>query len=213
MELIGRKERQPSFLSTWHENGLEFFGSFGKGYASFDYQAMIVAGLNANGFDRNTWIASGKQGIFEEDNFTSPGYVARLDYKGVPGLRIGASFYYCADAGSNSDKADTYSSTGKIPVRIYTADAQYRNKYVVARANMVYGNLGNSAKLSEANTKLSNKSPYSRITPIAKNVVSYAAEAGLNISAFFKGNRKVPVIYPLHVMNIIIRKKRERPAR
>lgn len=43
---------------------------------------MIVAGLNANGFDRNTWIASGKQGIFEEDNFTSPGYVARLDYKG-----------------------------------------------------------------------------------------------------------------------------------
>ena len=48
---------------------------------------MIVAGLNANGFDRNTWIASGKQGIFEEDNFTSPGYVARLDYKGVPGLR------------------------------------------------------------------------------------------------------------------------------
>ena len=45
--------------------------------------------------------------------------------RGVPGLRIGASFYYCADAGSNSDKADTYSSTGKIPVRIYTADAQY----------------------------------------------------------------------------------------
>ena len=42
-------------------------------------KAMIVAGLNANGFDRNTWIASGKQGIFEEDNFTSPGYVARLD--------------------------------------------------------------------------------------------------------------------------------------
>ena len=67
---------------------------------------------------------------------------------------------------------------------------------MIARANMVYGNLGNSAKLSEANTKLSNKSPYSRITPIAKNVVSYAAEAGLNISAFFKGNRKVPVIYP-----------------
>lgn len=33
--------------STWHETGLEFFGSFGKGYARFDYQAMIVVGLNA----------------------------------------------------------------------------------------------------------------------------------------------------------------------
>lgn len=81
-----RPEGETTILpSTWHENGLEFFGSFGKGYASFDYQAMIVAGLNANGFDRNTWIASGKQGIFEEDNFTSPGYVARLDYKGFRG--------------------------------------------------------------------------------------------------------------------------------
>mgnify|MGYP003192769654 CR=1 FL=1 len=171
----------PVGLTNAHHEPINFFGTYRP-----EGETTI----------RNTWIASGKQGIFEEDNFTSPGYVARLDYKGVPGLRIGASFYYCADAGSNSDKADTYSSTGKIPVRIYTADAQYRNKYVVARANMVYGNLGNSAKLSEANTKLSNKSPYSRITPIAKNVVSYAAEAGLNISAFFKGNRKVPVIYP-----------------
>ena len=51
----------------------------------------------------------------------------------VPGLRIGASFYYCADAGSNSDKADTYSSTGKIPVRIYTADAQYLSLIHISR--------------------------------------------------------------------------------
>ena len=53
---------------------------------------MIVAGLNANGFDRNTWIASGKQGIFEEDNFTSPGYVASSGLQGVPGLRIALRF-------------------------------------------------------------------------------------------------------------------------
>jgi hypothetical protein len=192
-----RPEGETTILpSTWHENGLELFGSFGKGYASFDYQAMIVAGLNPNGFDRNTWVASGKQGIFEEDNLTSPAYVARLDYKGVPGLRVGASFYYCADAGSNSDKPDTYSSVGKIPLRIFTADAQYRNKYVIARGNVVYGNLGNSTGVSQVNIKLSNKSQYSRVVPVAKNAVSYAAEAGLNISAFFKNNKKVPVIYP-----------------
>lgn len=192
-----RPEGETTILpSTWHENGIEFFGSFGKGYASFDYQALIVAGLNPNGFDRNTWIAGGKQGIFEEDNFTSPAYVVRLDYKGVPGLRVGGSFYYCADAGSNSDKAATYSNYGKIPVRIFTGDAQYRNKYVIARGNVVYGNLGNSVGVSSANVLLSNKSPYSRLTPVAKNAVSYAAEAGLNISAFFKSDKKVPVIYP-----------------
>ncbi|GCB33860.1 hypothetical protein KGMB02408_08050 [Bacteroides faecalis] len=156
---------------------------------------MVVTGLNANGFDRNTWIAGGKQGFFEEDNFTSPAYVARLDYKGVPGLRVGASFYYCVNAGSNSDKAATYSKIGSIPVRIYTADAQYINKYVTARGNIVYGNLGNSAALSGKNTQLSNLSPYSRITPIAKNAVSYAGEVGVNIRSIFN-NSKIPVIYP-----------------
>ena len=189
-----RPEGETTILpSTWHENGIELFGSFGKGYAAFDYQAMVVAGLNANGFDRNTWIASGKQGIFEEDNFTSPGYVARLDYKGVPGLRLGASFYYCADAGANSDKMTEYNF--KVPVRIYTADAQYRNRYVTARANFVWGNLGNSTQVSNVNTKLSNKAPYTRVTPVAKKAVSYAGEVGVNISSFFK-EKKCPVIYP-----------------
>ena len=87
--------------STWRETGLAFFGSFGKGYARFDYQAMIVAGLNADGFGRDNWVAGGKQGLFEQDNFTSPAYVARLDYKGVSGLRAGVAFYYCNDVTAN----------------------------------------------------------------------------------------------------------------
>lgn len=49
-----RPEGETSIIpNTWHETGLEFFGQFGKGYASFNYQAMVVAGLNANGFDRD----------------------------------------------------------------------------------------------------------------------------------------------------------------
>lgn len=80
-----RPEGETTLLpSTWHENGLEIFGSFGKGYASFDYQAMVVAGLNPNGFDRNTWVGSGKQGIFEEDNFTSPHMYSAWTIKEFP---------------------------------------------------------------------------------------------------------------------------------
>lgn len=182
--------------STWHETGFEVFGTFGKKYTSFDYEVLVVAGLNANGFDRNTWVAGGKQGIFEVDNFTSPAYVFRLNYNGVPGLRVGASFYYCADAGANADKSQTYSSVGNIPVRIYTADAQYKNRFVTARANLISGNLGNSTAVSNKNASLSNASPYSRITPVAKKAVSYGGEVGINISAFFGENTKVPVIYP-----------------
>lgn len=192
-----RPEGERTLLpSTWHENGIEFFGTFGRNYTKFSYQALIVAGLNANGFDRNTWIASGKQGVFETDNFTSPGYTGRLNYEGIPGLRVGGSFYYCVNAGSNSDKSQTYASIGKIPVRIYTGDFQYRNKYVTARGNIIYGNLGNSKQLSSINTRLPNQSPYSRLTPIAKNAVSYGGEVGVNIRSFFKENSKIPTIYP-----------------
>lgn len=190
-----RPQSETSILpSTWHETGIELFGSFGRGYAHFDYQLMVVAGLNANGFDRNEWIVGGKAGWFETDNFTSPGYVARLDYSGVPGLRTGFSVYYCHDAGRNSDKEQTYSSIGRVPVAIGTWDIQYRNPYVTARGNVTYGYVGNSAALSDINRMLSNKSPYSRLIPVAKNALSYGAEAALNLHSVFK--KKFPTLYP-----------------
>ena len=192
-----RPEGETTILpSTWHETGIELFGTFGKGYTRFNYQAMVVTGLNANGFDRDTWVASGKQGIFEKDNFTSPGYVARLNYLGVPGLKVGGSFYFCNNTAANSDKHTEYNSIGKVPLRIYTADVQYKNKYVTARGNIVYGNLGNSKQLSDVNRRLSGLSPYSRLTPIAKHAVSYGGEVGFNLRAICKDNPKVPVIYP-----------------
>lgn len=113
----------------------------------------------------------------------------------MPGLRIGGSFYYCADAGSNSDKSHTYAGVGRIPVRIYTGDMQYRNKYVTARGNIVYGNIGKSLAVSKINSRLSNLSPYNKLTPVAKNAVSYAVEAEVNVSAFF-AQKKVLVVYP-----------------
>lgn len=190
-----RPEAETRLLpSTWHETGIEVFGSFGSGHASFDYQLMVVAGLNANGFDRDEWIIGGKEGVFETDNFTSPGYVGRLDYTGVAGLRIGWSGYYCRDAGSNSDKPHTYASIGRIPVAITTVDAQWRNSLVTARANLTYGYVGNSAALGDINRRLSNKSPYSRLVPIAKNAMSYGAEAGLNLRHII--GRSFPTIYP-----------------
>lgn len=191
-----RPEGETTILpSTWHETGLELFGTVGKKYYTFDYQALVVAGLNANGFDRNTWAGSGKQGIFEEDNFTSPAYVFRVDYRGVPGLRVGGSFYFCNDIGANSDKPTDYSRYGKMPLRIWTVDAQYINPYVTFRGNCVFGNLGNSLSISKRNGSLSNSSPYTRVTPVAKKAVSYGAELGLNVKNII-GVDKFPVIYP-----------------
>jgi len=179
--------------NTWHETGLQIMGQFGKKWASFDYTAMVVAGLNANGFDRNTWVASGKQGLFEVDNFTSPGYVARLNYRGIPGLRVGASFYYCHNAASNSDKPQTYNFN--VPVRIWSVDAQYQHPWFIVRGNLMGGNVGHSDMLSAKNLRLSNKAPYSRVTPIAERAVSYGAEAGLRLKNWVVSD-KMPDLIP-----------------
>ena len=181
---------------TWHETGIEFLGKFGKGYATFDYEAMIVTGLNANGFDRNKWVRGGKQGLFEGDNFTSPAYVARLNYTGVPGLRLGGAIYYCPNTGANADKLITYDEIGKIPVTIWSLDAQYTDRYVTARANYLSGNIAHADQVGAKNGKLSNKSGYSRTTPIAKRAVSYNAEVGVNLKNLVRGSEKFPVIYP-----------------
>ena len=79
--------------STWHETGLELFGSLGKGWYNFDYQLQVVTGLTADEFDRYDFVGGASQGIFEEDNFSRPAYVARVNYNGVPGLRVGGSWY------------------------------------------------------------------------------------------------------------------------
>lgn len=181
--------------NTWHETGLEFFGTLGRGHATFDYQLLVVSGLNANGFDRNNWAGEAKQGIFEEENFTSPGYAAKVAWRGIDGLRIGAGFYYCRNTGSNADKSQTYDGIGTFPVRIYNLEAEYRHRCFEVRANGLWGNLTNSDVMSKKNTMLSNKSPYSRITPIAHKAVAYGGEAGLNLRTIVNDER-MPCLIP-----------------
>lgn len=182
--------------STWHETGLEFFGTLGRGAATFDYQAMVTAGLNPNGFDCYNWIQGGRQGLLETDNFTAPAYTLRLDWRGVKGLRVGASVLYNPKAGKNADKLITYANIGDIDVLLYSLDAQYVNRYVTARANILSGNITETAGLTAANKYYSNKSPYSRMGPVAKRALDWSAEVGVNLQAFFPGVKHFPVVYP-----------------
>lgn len=179
---------------TWHETGLSFFGEFGNNLSEFDYEAMIVTGLNANGFNRNNWVAKGTQGFFENDNFNSPAYVARLNWNGIPGLRIGGSVYYCNNTGKNSDKEQTYTDI-EAPLFIWNVDAQYKHEFVTARMNILSGHLENSEAISGKNAKLSNKSPYSRVGPIAQKAIAYGGELGIHVGSFFD-NPKFPMLTP-----------------
>ena len=182
--------------STWHETGLSFFGRFGKGAATFDYQAMITSGLNPNGFDAYNWVKKAKQGFLEVDNFSAPAYTARINWTGVKGLRIGASLLYNPKAQKNADKLVTYSEYGDINVLLYSFDIQYVNRYITARANYLSGNITETVGITAANRRYSSKSPYSRMGPVAKRAVDWSAEVGLNLASVFSGVRKFPTIYP-----------------
>lgn len=192
-----RPEGETTLLpSTWHQTGLSVFGSVGRGYGRFDYQAMVVAGANADGFNKYNWIKGGKQGLFETDNFTSPAWVLRLDYRGLKGLRIGGSFYFCNDVGANSDKLITYKAYGRSPLRIFSFDAQYNNKYITARANWLCGSLNNANGISAEIASLGKNNPYSGKAYVAKEVVTYSAELGVNVKSFFPAVEKFPTLMP-----------------
>ena len=182
--------------STWHETGVALFGEFGKGLARFDYEAMVTAGLNPNGFDKYNWVKGGKQGLFETDNFSAPAYTLHLDWTGIRGLRIGGSLFFNPNAGRNADKFVTYDDLGKINILIYSFDAQYSDRYVTARANFLSGNIPQTVGITSANRTYSNKSPYSRQGPVARRALDWSAEVGVNLKSIFSGCEKFPVLYP-----------------
>ncbi len=192
-----RPEGETTILpSTWHETGIELFGSIGHGVGRFNYQLMIVAGLNPDGFGRDNWVSDGKQGLFEEDCFSSPAYVGRVDYLGVKGLRLGLSAYYCADVTRNADKPYKYSSVGASALTILAADGQYKNRYLTARGHLVYGNLQNANAIGGVSVSNSGNSYHSgSMRKVARNALSYGAELGCNLRTLLP-QMPLPTLYP-----------------
>lgn len=86
--------------STWHENGVVAYGSFG--HIGLSYSAGIINALaldndsNMPGSVDRSWIRSGRIGSEEKGAMQRVGFVGRLDYTGVTGLLLGTSAYYGA---------------------------------------------------------------------------------------------------------------------
>ncbi len=163
---------------TWHETGLALLGDF----MGFHYEAMVVAGLDPNGFSSRYWIQKGKQGLFEGDNMNSPALAGRIEYNGVEDLRIGVSAYW-GNTASNTSKANKMKGL-KGEVTIFSGDVQYRSTDFIFRANVLWGNLSDSYDISRINYSMPKAAGYPR-TPVAQNALNYYAEAGYNVLSLF----------------------------
>lgn len=99
--------------TTWHENG---FGTFGQ-TSDFEWQAYLVNGMNAAGFDPSSSGLRGGRQAGSNAAAEDFAFTGRLDWRGVEGLLLGASVYQ-----GNSGQGSTVSDFG---TSVFDLHAQY----------------------------------------------------------------------------------------
>jgi hypothetical protein len=187
---------------TWHENGIELFGTVGK----FDYEVMVINGLDPAFFSKANFIQKGKQSMFEKSTMTNPAFAARTDFRFIPNTRIGLSFYGATKTAGNSTKYDRLEKYDvKAPVILNSADVTHQSKWITARANYIWGKIGDAEELSTANLSMP-KSGKISIFPrqqVAQVAMDWYAEVGVNVLANSKTTQKLlPFIrYEFYDMN------------
>ncbi|MDL2319613.1 hypothetical protein LJC45_00570 [Alistipes sp. OttesenSCG-928-B03] len=159
---------------TWHETGVSLWGRT----KNWRYEALFVAGLDADRFGEQTWIKGGAGSPYEFKVATSYAGAFRLDNYSVRGLRMGLSGYI-GNSASNSLKSDSYKDI-KGTVMIGAFDFHYDDHNFVVRGNFDYGHLNDSEKITEIN-KNSRKDSPSPKTPIGSDAIAAAVEAGYDL--------------------------------
>ena len=100
-------------------------GDLGKGFA---YKAYLMTSLDATGFSADEGFRGGRQnGFFENAQHMAP--VGRLEYRGVPGLDLGTSFWTGRTGFNLRDiKGDAASSKRTLAVRV--GDTSTRSLFI-----------------------------------------------------------------------------------
>jgi len=159
---------------TWHETGVMAYGKIGE---KLNYQAMVMTGLNSEFFDSANWIKWGNQKSFEFVNADDLAFALRVDYGDVVGSHIGASFYI-GNTGANRTKAQL-DSDGQVTIS--ELHGVYDEDNIKLRGMILWGSLGDSETISQANYGLPNALE-ARRTPVASEAFAWFVEAGYNIS-------------------------------
>jgi hypothetical protein len=172
-----RPEEESSILPcTWHETGISLWGRARQ----WRYEAQLIAGLDAERFNDANWIQGGSTSPYEFKIANRYAGDFRLDNYSVKGLRMGLSGYFGFSA-KNTLKPERYGDVNGS-VTIGSFDAIYDAHAFLARANIIYGHLGDSYTISRTNRKLPAASPSPR-TDVASDVLSWYLEAGYDLLA------------------------------
>lgn len=108
--------------TTWFGNGAQFYGS----YKGFEYLFGVMEGLNADKFSAKSGIRSGRMKGFKA-NAEKLLYNLRVDYIGVPGLRIGGSYVYNEAMGEINNSINLLEIHAKYEVKNLILVGEYGN--------------------------------------------------------------------------------------
>ena len=173
---VYRPEGENTILPcTWHETGVSLWGKAGD----WRYEAMFLAGLDADRFGNKGWIHDGSGSPYEFKMATAYAGAIRIDNYSIKGLRLSVSGYLGNSANN------TLNATGKYKglhgtVAIGAFDFLYNDHNFIARGNFDYGHLSNSLEITSANMSTRADSPSPK-TNIGEAAIALGIEAGYDI--------------------------------
>ncbi len=150
--------------TTWFDVGAGAHGVIGRG---FRYRAYVVAPLNALEFSAEEGLRGGRQ-KGSEANVRNVAYTGRLEYLGVRGLTMGASFW-TGDSSFAAPRLDTSVTVGEL-------DARYRTGRLELRGQFAHVRIDDAATLNDAVGRVVGISPN-----VAEAMRGFYGEAGYRV--------------------------------
>jgi hypothetical protein len=174
--------------STWREIGTGFTGNLTD--ISLRYQVFAVNGpMGYNGSTRLSGKAPirGARQKGSEATMRQPDLSAKVNYYGIKGLNIGASFYMGTTESSlfanlQTDSLSQVASADSsvVGVKMAGLDFRYSRKKFEARGQVIYGMYTNTAAYNKFAT-----------SDLGSAAYGYYLECGYNLNKILKMNQKI----------------------
>ena len=174
------RSEQKVLPSTWRSVG---FGVTGRFLETWEYQFVVVQGLNSEFFRKYNWIQGGAKRAFESTYIDDVAGALRLDWgSNKPYQKIGASFYY-GNTSRNRMKTDKLSVDAGV--MIADVHANWESETWTMRALYLRGYLQNSEDVSNANATLGGAANPGAFSALGKSAEVGFAEIGYNLQSAF----------------------------
>ena len=151
--------------STWFDVGAGVHGELGRGWR---YRAYIMSPLNAQEFTAEEGLRGGIQ-KGSDTNIGRPAVTGRLEYVGVPGLTVGASFWTGRSGFEFRPRFD-------VPVKLGEADVRYSRDRLELRGQFAQVAISNAGLLNDAMGRAVGVDPN-----VASGLRGFYGEAGYRV--------------------------------